>query len=418
MGAYKCETDTDVSVRQEVFVPSERLDEFAIHPVFAHAESLPNRPAKKVNESTAKSEYRQSGSLPVDLITGISAARPVTDSIRVRTSSDRQSRSPNDSGPSSASSESALEEGDDETIQTGTALVAILPSWMVSMIFHLSAILILAVITMSSTVPNGYVEVELTDLNEPASDVVMEITVSEESFDNSLESLVDEVQGPVNEFEPKVESEMMEIFDAGDLMASNEVASGLEVVNPSVGKPESETSDEKTSAKFYGMEAYGRQFVFVIDCSGSMAGRYRWSSAVRELKKSIMALEEDQEFMIFLYNTGIWAMMGQDPELAELKFATDENKKQVSKWLEMAQPFADTYPALSMKLALGLKPDAIFMLSDGELHDNTVGLLRVWNSGEETGKIPINTVFLGNGPGRMTMTAIAEQNDGQFEWAK
>ena len=79
---------------------------------------------------------------------------------------------------------------------------------------------------------------------------------------------------------------------------------------------------------------------------------------------------------------------------------------------------ADTLPATSMRLALKLYPDAVFLLSDGEIHDKTVPWLRVWNGGEEVGKVPVNTVFLGTGPGRLTMMAIANQNDGKFKWVK
>jgi hypothetical protein len=77
-----------------------------------------------------------------------------------------------------------------------------------------------------------------------------------------------------------------------------------------------------------------------------------------------------------------------------------------------------------MFAALILDPDAIFLLSDGELQDNTVSLLRVWNVDREDSygahsKIPIHTISLGPpGGGQRMMKRIAEDNDGEFTWAQ
>jgi hypothetical protein len=71
-----------------------------------------------------------------------------------------------------------------------------------------------------------------------------------------------------------------------------------------------------------------------------------------------------------------------------------------------------------------LEPDAIFLLSDGELQDNTRELLQFWNaelirSDGKTSRIPIHTVSLGGpGEGQSKMKSIAKENDGDFTWIR
>ena len=63
------------------------------------------------------------------------------------------------------------------------------------------------------------------------------------------------------------------------------------------------------------------------------------------------------------------------------------------------------------------------MLSDGELQDNTMGLLKFWNvpldgADGKKAKTPIHTISLGRGQGQGVMRAIARQNDGEFTWVQ
>ena len=68
--------------------------------------------------------------------------------------------------------------------------------------------------------------------------------------------------------------------------------------------------------------------------------------------------------------------------------------------------------------------DAIFLLSDGLLKDNTINWLRVWNApfsdnGDNgvNNVIPVNTISLDN-QGEWVMQTIANQNGGVFVTAR
>jgi hypothetical protein len=169
-------------------------------------------------------------------------------------------------------------------------------------------------------------------------------------------------------------------------------------------------------ASFFGTGAVGTRFVFVVDCSGSMGDEYRWIMARRELKEAIMGLTEEQQFFVFLYNDTSFSFTKRKPKLIS---ATKQNKEKIFKWLDSQSPIGDTRPWRAMKSSLGLKPNAVFLLSDGELKDDTVQLLREENvervkNNEKIGKIPIHTISLGSGFGSDTMRAISDQNDGTF----
>ena len=179
----------------------------------------------------------------------------------------------------------------------------------------------------------------------------------------------------------------------------------------------SELLDRK-HAEFFGTKSYGSKFVFVIDGSSSMM-HGRWNRATRELMSTINQLDSNQQFLVLFYNTSTTVMFGMQPGQAALVPATPENIHKTKIWLGNQRPRGGTLPARTMKLALSLKPDAIYFLSDGELADDTMFSLKHWNSPKKDSrglfrKIPIHTVLLSSRFGFLTMKTIADQNNGIF----
>lgn len=177
-----------------------------------------------------------------------------------------------------------------------------------------------------------------------------------------------------------------------------------------------------TSVKFFGLESAGNKFVFVIDCSGSMADERRYQRAVYELTRSMDMLESNHRFLVILYNSQTYPMLGMTDENIRLIPATRTNKQRVEKWLNYQQPDALTMPMMAMKTSLLLKPSSIYFLSDGEFYDRTIPMLNHFNVDDSsTGKtkIPINTITLGStGIGAPLMEHIANESGGRFHWVK
>lgn len=176
--------------------------------------------------------------------------------------------------------------------------------------------------------------------------------------------------------------------------------------------------DPKSKATFFGAEAVGNRFVFVIDSSRSMEGP-RWKALCRELIRSIRSLSPDQKFFIIGFDSGEHPMFDLVPNKGAFLSPSPESLAKVAYWLESFQHGNATLPSKSMGIAMRLEPDAIFLLSDGEIADNTVNDLRIWNHKKGPGKriktiTPIHTVLLHSDIGFATLQTIAAENSGTF----
>lgn len=157
---------------------------------------------------------------------------------------------------------------------------------------------------------------------------------------------------------------------------------------------------------FFGLRARGQFFVYVVDCSGSMLDDDRLTRATIELRKSVMALAEPQKFEVIFYNNESIPMPGGPrPRTADL-----QNKTQLLSWLRLIEPDGGTEPRPAIKQGISLKPDAIFLLSDGEFPEGTVAEVAKLN----TRKIPIHCVDLAGGMAGDHLKKIAEASGGQY----
>ena len=205
----------------------------------------------------------------------------------------------------------------------------------------------------------------------------------------------------------------------------SELSSQVKLASASTGAADriktsaaSESDKSKTRATFFGAEAYGNRFVFVIDSSGSMRGP-RWDALHAELIRAIRSLSEDQEFFIISFDSMAHPMFGEPPPKGKFLHPDRKSIERVSSWLRSIQLGHQTFPSGAVGIAMALKPDAVFLLSDGEINDSTVQDLRVWNRvQDEDGSVkphfPIHTVLLHSQIGFATLELIAEENGGTF----
>ena len=174
----------------------------------------------------------------------------------------------------------------------------------------------------------------------------------------------------------------------------------------------------KSRASFFGAQAEGNRFVFVIDSSGSMRGP-RWEALCKELIRALQSLSPDQDFFVISFDSMAHPMFGNAPPKGKFLKAVKKNVDQVQNWLRSIKHGKRTFPASAVGIAMKLEPDAIFLLSDGEISDSTVEDLRVWNrkqdnEGNVVALIPIHTVLLHSQIGYATLEVIASENGGTF----
>ena len=120
-------------------------------------------------------------------------------------------------------------------------------------------------------------------------------------------------------------------------------------------------SSSKAATEFFGIGGYGQTFVYVVDCSGSMNENDKFDRARYELLKSIEQLGKDQQYFVIFYNHQMYPMPSEKPLMA-----TPDNLAKTTDWINHAEAMGGTVPMPALMLALSMKPDAIYFLTDGQ----------------------------------------------------
>ena len=163
------------------------------------------------------------------------------------------------------------------------------------------------------------------------------------------------------------------------------------------------------SANFYGIEADGANFVFVVDMSGSMNGS-RFRRAKSEVWRSIEALASTQRYFVIFFSDHAWPMPAR-----EMIEATPENLSDTRRWLKQAACQGGTNPLPALLDAIDLDPDAIFLLSDGKFDLETA--LEVTDA-ETSPPIPIHTIGFASREGEPMLRAISKATGGTYRFVR
>lgn len=153
-------------------------------------------------------------------------------------------------------------------------------------------------------------------------------------------------------------------------------------------KPSEAGESDAPHALFFGTHAYGNQFVYILDASPSMVGN-RYQRACDELIASLTNLQETQSFYVFLFSWRTQLMFDGPIESIQFIPATDANVDRFRQWLYMqdVRQHNGTDPRVALDLAERLRPDAAFLLSDGEFNKPPQ-----WNPGLPTRALPQHSV--------------------------
>ena len=133
----------------------------------------------------------------------------------------------------------------------------------------------------------------------------------------------------------------------------------------------------------------------------------RFARATMEVRRSVMALQAPQQFEVIFYNDESIPMPGgPKPRPADIP----RTRASSIAWLEVIEPDGGTDPRAAIRQALSLRPEAVFLLSDGEFPDGTVETVSRFN----TRKIPIHCVDLSGGEGGDHLRRIARDSGGKY----
>lgn len=174
------------------------------------------------------------------------------------------------------------------------------------------------------------------------------------------------------------------------------------------------------SASFFGVSAIGQKFVFVCDCSRSMAGE-KWYALRRELERSINELSERQSFYIIFFDGEMHPMFAPDALERSLLPANPENLDKTRMWLSLVSLGPNTSPFESVKYALTLEPDAIFLLTDGEFSDYTAPYLREFHRkrrAQQAKDLAVHTIGFYDKKHQAVLRRIAHDSGGVYRFVE
>ena len=158
----------------------------------------------------------------------------------------------------------------------------------------------------------------------------------------------------------------------------------------------------------FGSVRDGKSFAYVVDASGSMSGD-RMMRVLEELKNSVNSLEETHRFFVVFFNKHTYAMMWPKIE-KRLVTADRRNKDRVLSWAFTVQPQKETEPQRALRMALDLKPDIVFFLTDGDIPEETLRLVKKYRRNGTS----VHTICVGEDAAIPVMQKIAEVGKGAF----
>jgi len=147
--------------------------------------------------------------------------------------------------------------------------------------------------------------------------------------------------------------------------------------------------------------------VYVVDRSGSMTDSLEIVKA--ELKRSISELTEGDEFHVIFYSSGPPAEM----PTRRLVDATERNKQLAFEFIDGVIAQGGTDPSAALERALAVKPELIYLLTDGEFDRQIVELVKRRNP---DGRVMISTIGFLYRTGEQVLQDIAAQNRGQYKF--
>jgi len=171
----------------------------------------------------------------------------------------------------------------------------------------------------------------------------------------------------------------------------------------------------------FGVEGTGTKFVYVFDRSASMAsyGGRPLAVAKSELISSLRDLSDIHQFQIIFYNDRPMVFNPNRPRPPRMLFGNDATKRLAENFVRAIVAAGGTRHMEALKLALGMRPEVIFFLTDADEPALTPSQLDDIRTRNARVGATINAIQFGVGsqPTRLNfLMRLAKQNGGQYAY--
>lgn len=271
-----------------------------------------------------------------------------------------------------------------------------------SLVVH-AVLLALAAVIVFSRAPGarGQVEpvefaimtdVELAQLEQEAlQDDVPEIP--------SEEAELPQIELAEEQLDAEVSALIQDLGEVGSQVGAGDVSGeGLGVGGAGAG-----------GASFFGIEATGSRFAYLVDVSGSMEVGGRIETLKGELNQSLTGLSETSSFFVALFSGGAMAL-SQDVKWTD---ATGRGKSGARALIARITAGGGTNPTPGFQMIFSLRPrpDAIYFMTDGQFGEEAIVEIERLN---RSAKVPIHCITFGSNEGEAMMRYIARRSGGTY----
>lgn len=280
--------------------------------------------------------------------------------------------------------------------------------WLISLVLHMIGLMLMFALTFPF-------RADQTQAASPKTRATLVGSVDDSPFDIASNHQVDlpvPTDTPLVRFSPQPQKPL--------LQARSKKITDLSIIG--IGGGGGDFSElgfsirDQAGPEFFGLGSSTRgvkNVVYVVDRSASMIDT---SIYVREeLKRSISALRRSQKFHVIFFNSGIPLEFAP----GRLVNAINARKQKVYQFIDSVEFVGATKPESAMRRAFSLKPDLIYLLSDGLLSDSLkaeprfVRLLDEWNPDRT---VRIFTIAYLDRQGGDLLNAIAREHGGEFKF--
>jgi hypothetical protein len=173
-----------------------------------------------------------------------------------------------------------------------------------------------------------------------------------------------------------------------------------------------------TITSVFGVRGEGARFVYVFDRSGSMGGfgGLPLRAAKHELLASLKDLQPHHQFQIVFYDDGV-ELFNPLGGRAQLVWADEAGRNLAAAFVQSIDPDGGTNHLQPLHLALNMRPDVIFLLTDADQPPMTSAQLKSVRR-RNTGAT-IHAIQFGVGPPSSSqnfLSRLAAQNGGQYRY--
>lgn len=304
--------------------------------------------------------------------------------------------------------------GEDRSVLGGRAWMwlwrrrAAWPAFVISAVTHLLFIALAAVLIVGRAAGDGHgpgfsgpvemaviSEADLASLGADTSLGALPAIPDAPERDDQLPEIGDASPGDA------VASDAAAISDLGSLAGGGELSAGGGLGLGGAGGG---------GTSFFGVEATGRRFAFLVDVSSSMDGK-RMSLLQSELNKAVQRMDNGTEFLIVAFASDK-QILG---DKAEWREATESGKRWVKAQVGLLSPNGGTEPSPGFKVIFSVRPrpDAIYFMTDGEFHESVAADVAEMNAKL---RVPIHCICLGSSDGEVLMKRIADMSRGTYRF--